>query len=186
MINLLPDDAKAEIRAARTNITLVGYLTAIGLAIAFLGLICSAVYLMLMNTQAAATAVVAENTSKTTAYSSIRSQADNLKASLASAKIILDKEVDYPKTITGIANAMPAGVVLDNLTLSPATFGVPITLQAYAKTSADAIRLKENFQRSALFSNVTFVTLTSDTKSAANGYPVSISMSLTLNKAVSP
>lgn len=181
MINLLPDDAKVEIHAARTNVTLVKYIFVLGLGAVFLCLISVAVYFVLMNTQAAAEATVAENASKSTAYSSVQAQSNSLKASLAIAKTILDKEVDYTKVLTGIARVMPAGVVLDTLSLSPTTLGTPITLQAYAKTNSDALALKDSFKKSPLFSSVTLVSLASST-GQANGYPISVSLSLIINK----
>jgi len=135
-----------------------------------------------MGTKADAETTLAANASKSTAYSSVQAQANSLKASLTSAKTILDKEVDYTKILTGIARVMPAGVVLDTLSLSPTTLGVPITLQAYAKTTSAALALKDNFQKSPLFSSVTFLSL-SNGASQATGYPVSISLSLTINRS---
>ena len=183
MINLLPNDAKAEIYAGRTNVTLVKYILILGLGTVFLCFISVAVYFVLMGTKASAEAIAADNASKSTAYSSVQGQANGLKSSLATAKIILDKEVDYTKVITGIARVMPAGVVLDTLSLSPTTLGVPITLQAYAKTTNDALALKDNFQKSALFSNVTFLSLSSSNAGQTDGYPISISLSLIINKS---
>ncbi|MBC7943096.1 PilN domain-containing protein [Candidatus Saccharibacteria bacterium] len=182
MINLLPGDAKKEIHAARTNVILINYIIIVALGVVFLCLISIAVYFVIMSTKARAETVVADNTAKSTAYSTVRSQADALKSSLANAKNILDKEVVYTKVITGIASVMPAGVVLDNLNLSPATLGVPITIQAYAKTTKDALALKSSFQQSPLFSGVTFISLTSGSQGQAE-YPITVSLSLTINKS---
>ncbi len=182
MINLLPDDAKREIHAARTNVTLVKYIVVLGLGVIFLCLISITVYFVLVSTRASAEAIVAENMSKTTAYSSVQAQANALRSSLASAKTILDKEVAYTKILTGITKVMPAGVVLDTLSLSPATLGVPITIQAYAKTTSDALALKDNFQRTPLFSSVALLSLENSTQSQAGGYPITISLSLIINK----
>jgi len=56
-----------------------------------------------------------------------------------------------------------------------------VNLKAYAKTDNDAAVLQERFQSSPIFSNVTF---TSDSDSPGiSGYPVSISMTLTITKA---
>ncbi|MBC7868633.1 PilN domain-containing protein [Candidatus Saccharibacteria bacterium] len=184
MINLLPDDAKREIHAARTNVTLVKYILVLGLGVVFLCFISIAVYFVLMSTKASAEAIVAENTSKSTAYNSVKAQAQSLRSSLASAKTILDKEVAYTKVLTGIAQVMPAGVVLDTLSLSPTTLGVPITIQAYAKTTSDALALQDSFKKSPLFSSVTLVSLESSTQSKTDGYPIAISLSLIINKSV--
>lgn len=182
MINLLPDDAKKEIRAARTNVTLVKYMVMLGLGVVFLCLISVVVYFVIMDTKTHAEAVVAENATKSTAYGSVRAQADSLRTSLASAKTILDKEVVYTKVITGIAAVMPPGVVLDSLNLSPSTFGTPITLQAFAKNTNAALALKSNFQQSPLFSNVTFISLANSVQGQAD-YPITVSLSLIINKS---
>lgn len=182
MINLLPSEAKAEVSAARTNVTLVKYIVVLLLGVIFLFFISTVVYFVLMNTQASAEKIVTDNTSKSTAYSSVQAQGDSLKSSLAIAKTILDKEVAYTKVITGIAKVMPTGVILDSISLSPTTLGTPITLQAYAKTTVDALALKDNFQKSSLFSNVTFVSLANSSSSQAGEYPIAISLSLIINK----
>ena len=181
MINLLPDTAKAEIQAARSNVTLLNYLIILGLGIVFLGFITVGVYFVMVNTKASADAIVTDNQIKTAAYSSVQAQADSLRATLSSAKTILGGEVAYSKVITGIAAAMPSGTVLQSLTLSSSTFDTPITLQISAKSTADALALKESFGRSPLFSNVIFQALT--TSGSGGEYPVSATLGLTINKA---
>lgn len=181
MINLLPDDAKKEVRAARTNVKLVNYLIILGLGVIFLGGISTGVYFILLSNEADAKALVAENTSKSATFSSVRSDADTIRASLSSAKLILDNEVAYTKVMIGIAAVMPKGVVLEKLTLSPATFGTPTTIQAYAKTTAAALALKDSFQQSPLFSNVTLESLA--TGAQTGEYPITINLGLTINKA---
>ena len=183
MINLLPDDAKMQIHAARTNVTLVKYVFVLALGVIFLGFISTAVYFVLINIQANAEAIVTDNNSKSSAYSSVQAQAKNLRSSLTSAKTILDKEIAYTKVLTGIAKAMPTGVVLDTLNLSPTTLDVPITIQAYAKTTRDALLLKDSFQKSPLFSSVTLVSLENSAQNQASGYPVTISLNLIINKS---
>jgi hypothetical protein len=183
MINLLPDDAKNEIHAARTNVMLVKYIVILVLGGVFLCLISVAVYFVLVGTRTNAESILSDNTTKTNAYTPVQAQATALRSSLASAKVILDKEVVYTKVLTSIAKAVPAGVVLDSLSLSPTTFGVPITLQAFAKTNDDALALKSNFQKSPLFSNVTFVSLSGSAQTKSGAYPVTASLSLIINKS---
>jgi Tfp pilus assembly protein PilN len=182
MINLLPDEVKKEIRAARSNVALFNYIIIIFLAVLFLAGIFATVYVVLTNTKTNAENVIKENHSRTTSYTSVQQQADSLKASLSTAKTILDRQTLYSKVLTGIAGAMPSGVVISNLNLSPTALGTPITLQAYAKSTADALKLKDNFQRSSLFSGVSFQSLTPGSASAASGYPIGITLSLTINK----
>jgi len=105
-----------------------------------------------------------------------------LRASLSNAKTILTQEVDYTKVITAIAAAMPTGVVLDSLNLSPTAFGTPTTLHFFAKTTNDALGLKDKLQASTLFSDIKFQSLSS---SQGGDYPVSANLDLTINKEAS-
>jgi Tfp pilus assembly protein PilN len=183
MINLLPDIAKSEIQAARSNVKLFNYLIIVCLGIVFLAFITVGVYFVMASTQASADAIVSDNRTKTAAYSSVQAQADALQASLVSANTILNSEVVYSKVVTGIAAAMPTGSVLQSLTLSATTFDAPITLTIYSKSTDDALKLKDNFQKSPLFSNVNFQALSTTAGTAANVYPVSATIGLTINKA---
>lgn len=181
MINLLPYDLKRQVKAARTNIRLINYITILSMGIVFLCGISFVVYSVLLGTKVNAENLAAENASKSSAYNAVRSQADALRASLASAKVTLDKEIVYTRVITGIAGVMPSGVVLENLSLSPSTFGTPITLQAYARSINDAIALKDSFQQSPLFSNVSFESLSTGAQTSA--YPLTVSLNVTINKS---
>jgi Tfp pilus assembly protein PilN len=183
MINLLPETAKKEIRAARANVTLLNYMLILGLGVIFLALVCVGVYFVLIGTRDSAQNLIDTNQSKTTTYSSAQIQGNELRTGLTNAKTILDQEVDYTKLITGIAALMPKGVVLSGLNLSSATFGAPITLQFYATTTQTALNLKTNLQASSLFSAITFQTLASTSGVTAATYPVSASLSLTINKS---
>lgn len=182
MINLLADESKREIRAARTNVKLVNYIGVLGLGVAFLAVISVGVYFVLMNSQAEAEKLLSQGKTKTATYTSIEAQGQALRNSLSSAKTILDQEVVYTKILTSIAALIPAGVVLDSINLSPTTIGVPITLQFYAKTTQDTLTLKDSFQASPLFSSVSFQTLSSTTSGKSSDYPVSTSLNVTINK----
>lgn len=183
MINLLSDESKKEIRSARSNVTLVNYLLFLGMGIIFLALISIGVYIVLTMTQSDAEALISSSKSKSASYISVESQGAALHSSLSTAKTVLDQEVVYTKIITNIAALMPTGVVLDSLNLSPTTIGVPTTMQFFAKTTKDALSLKDKLQTSALFSNISFQQLSSNGQSPE--YPVSATLSLTINKGAS-
>jgi hypothetical protein len=177
MINLLSDNTKQQIRAARTNVILVNYMIFLGFALVFLVLACSATYLFLLNTKAINEEKVEVNQSKTTPYSLVETQADTLRNSLSTAKSILDQQVSYSSIIMGIAAALPTEVVLDSLSLSSSTFGTPITLKMHA-TSNDMTELEKSFNaNSTLFSDYK---LQSIGQHDSSGYPVIIS--ITINK----
>lgn len=182
MINLMPDDAKKQLRAARSNTNLLRYMLVLLFAAAFIGLILYGAYFLLTLTKDSAQSLIDVNADKASVYSETKAQVDSLSASLSEAKGILDQEIPYSHVLVNIAQQMPAGTILDKLTLNAAAFSSnPITIKVFAKTTDDAVALRERFQNSPLFSNVNFQSI-SDTDGTA-GYPVSVTMTLILNKA---
>ncbi len=181
MINLLPYDAKSEIRAARTNVILMRYIIVLAAAIIFLSVVGFSVYTVLMDTKTNAENTIKDNLAKASSYATYENEAASLKNSLSNAKVILDKEIRYSKVITGIAALMPAGTVLDSLNLSTTSFGTPTTLTIYAKNTASALAVKDSFQSSPLFSNVSFVSISSAAQQQTD-YPITSSLSVTINQ----
>lgn len=183
MINLLPDETKKQISAARTNITLVRYIVFLGFAIVFLTLACSTTYFILVNNKAVAERIIENGNLKTNSYSSVKKQADSLRNSLTTAKNILSQQTVYSSIITGIGATLPPGIILNELSLSNSTIGTPITILARARSVDDVTKLKANFHNSTLFSNFSVISQATTTTDSS-GYPVEISISLTINKGL--
>lgn len=184
MINLLPDEIKKDLHAARSNVVLLNYLLVLLLGIAFLALICIGVYFILMSTQTNAERLINENTSKDTSQGALQAQSTALRQSLNEAKTVLDNEIVYSKFFANLAGLMPTGVVLDNLSISPATFDTATTLQFFAKSNDDALALKAKFETSPYFSDVSLQSLNSNTTGQSSSYPVSASITLIINKSI--
>jgi len=183
MINLLPDNVKKEIRSARVNVILIRYIIVIILAFAFLVLLLAGSYVVLTQTKMSAQQTIDSNGTKAAVFSSTKAQVDALSSSLGETKTILDQEVLYSNVLMNIGQQMPAGTVIDKITLDATSFtGTPITLKAYAKTTDDAVALRSKFQSSPIFTNVNFESV-SDSAGGISGYPVSVSMTLTITKA---
>jgi Tfp pilus assembly protein PilN len=184
MINLLPTDKKAEIKAARTNLILVRYISIILFALVFILGAMYVTHTVLGFTKTSSEEVIESNDLRAGVYSSTKAQVDALSASLAETKVLLDQEFRYSKVFVNIARLMPPGTVFGKLTLDSASFnGTPINTKVYAKTSADAVTLRQNFQSSPMFTNVTFQTIV-ESGSNIDGYPVSVDLTFTLTKAV--
>lgn len=183
MINLLPDNAKRQIKAGRTNIVLVRYIVFLIFGIVFLALISTAVYLFLMNSKANAEALIKVDTNKDDSYLSVQAQATTLRSGLSTAKSILDQEVSYSDILIGVAKALPKGVVIDSLSLDASTFGTPIKIEANAKSTDHALKLKDSFQKSPLFSNFSLQNISTN-QSSTNGYPVTATISVTINRGI--
>jgi Tfp pilus assembly protein PilN len=184
MINLLPEGYKKEIRAARTNVVLLRYnLLALG-AIAFVLLSCLAVYGLLGATKSNAEATNQDNAKRAVDYEQTRKEADEYRKNLEIARKILDNEVVYTDQIFTITNLLPSGVVLDSLNLNSKDFGTPVLVNAHAKNYDAVTNLKKAFEQSSYFSDVHFQSITDDGGNAAPGYPISVVISVTINKAV--
>lgn len=182
MINLLADERKAEIRAARANMVIVRYMLIMILGAAF---VLSALYVshrVLERTMHNAETLIATNDVKADVYSETSQQVSALTDQLSGAKSILDQEVRFSKALVTIGQLMPANTVLDTLTLTSSAFaGTPVEVKAYAKTAADATTLQSKFQGSPLFSLVAIKG--TETSGGIDDYPVVVTMELTFNKA---
>lgn len=179
MINLLPPETKRELQAARSNTLLLRYNVFLLGAVLFLLVAIAVVYVYLNNTKAAAEQVISENKTKVAGYTSVEAQAKEFSTNLQTAKQILDQEVNYSKVILEFAALMPPGTILDTLTLDSATFGTPITLNAKAKNYETALALKDSFQKSNLFTNVHFQSISGGTDV---NYPISVNLNVTIKK----
>lgn len=185
MINLLPEEIKADIQAARTNVALVQYnlFTVIVLG-AILGL-CLAFFIFLNATNINAQNTSQINSEKAESFSDVRKAADDYRSNLATAKTILDNSINYTSVIFAITQELPEGVYLDSLNLTANSFGQQTTFSAHAKSYDLVLRLKEKFQNSDIFSNVYLqnVSKGSDGSGGDSSYPVSVTFSAQLEKS---
>lgn len=185
MINVLPYEYKAEIRAGRTNVILIRYITILLLAAVVLGGLVAGSYVVISGTKANAEQKAAENDARLLGFQKIRTDADEFRSDLATSRAIIDSGVSFSKLVYDIADTIPEGVVLDNLTLDPATFGTPITINANAKQFSDGTRLRDELAANTkVFSGVQLLSIRSSDASAGStsGYPVQVSLSVTINK----
>lgn len=179
MINLLPPDAKSQLRAAQSNRLLLRYTLLLTVAFVFLLSSLGVVYIYLMNTSAAAEATIASNRSKVSDYAAVQSQATAFRQNLTGAKQILNNDVAYTKVILEISKVLPGGVVLDTLTLDSKTFGTPMSLAARVRDYPTTLALKNSLQNSNLFSNVSIQSITGGNEGT---YPLSVALNVTINK----
>ncbi|QQG51042.1 MAG: PilN domain-containing protein [Candidatus Saccharibacteria bacterium] len=181
MINLLPHEEKRQLRAARSNTLLVRYNILLIAAVGFLAVAVGITFFYLTTTKTAAENTINQNTTKVSSFSSVEAEATQFKSDLAIAKQIIDREVAYTKVILGISKLLPSGVVLENLSLDAQTFGTETTLVAHAKSYNAAIALKDSFQKSPLFSDVHFQSISSG-EGDTSGYPFTVNLNITIIK----
>lgn len=183
MINLLPDDNKRQIRAARMNVILLRYNFFVLITIAALCIICVFFYLFLHNNQSSAQSKSSENSAKAATYAKTRAAADEYRSNLSVASNILANEVNYTNTIFTITKLLPSGVVLDGLSINSTDFGKQLSFSAHAQSVERATKLKQNFEESKAFSNVYLQNVTDDaTSGSKTAYPVAVTISAKLNE----
>lgn len=183
MINLLPNDDRKELRAARTNAILVRYVFFLLIFIALLIAEMFIAYRMIENTKAESQRVIAENEQRTSSYGGVRAEAEAFRENLSIASTILSRQLNYTKVMTDVARLIPTGVVLDQLVIDPSTFGKPITLSARAKSNQAALDLKASLEQSGMFSDVNFQTLSSKPDNASD-YPYTATLNAVFNPGV--
>jgi hypothetical protein len=182
MINLLSDNLKASIRAARTNVLLLRYMSIIALAFAFIGGAMYISYTLLQQTMGSAEQLVSSYDVKADIYSDTKAQVDELSGKLNEANAIANQEVLYSKVLVKMGAVMPAGTVISDLKLEAANFvATPAQLTVYAKSATEAGQIQSALQSSPLFSQVTLVS--TESENGINGYPVNVSLTVLLNRA---
>lgn len=182
MINLLATERKAQIRAARANLVITKYMVIILLALVFIFGIFFSSYSVLQDTKQNAELLIESNDIKADVYSDTRQAVETLESNLSEAKTVLDQEARYSKLLVTIGQLLPAGTVLGSFPVNAgALAGAPIQVKAYAKTNAESVALQERLKASPVFSSISVQT-TNETD-GIDGYPVSITMSVVINKA---
>lgn len=183
MINLLPNERKSEIRAARINVILMRYVIFILAGIGLVAFLVLATFLSLATAQQNANNRIAENQVREATFADTKKEAEQFRSDLAIAKAIIDNEVKYSSLIYKISGSLPSGVVLDNLSVDSQTIGTNVVFSARAKSTQAALGLKTAFENNTeLFSNVYFQSISfSDDNSQ---YPYSTSLNATINPGV--
>lgn len=182
MINLLPQSAKREISAGRANALLLRYIILLGIIILAIVAIFAFTYLSLQFTKTASEAKMQENSAQFQQLAEDEAKIKTFKSNLATAKQILDKQINYSTAIIRISSVVPKDVILDGIDLDAATLDTPTTLTAHSKTEAAAVSLKDIFSASPYFTNVHFSQITFNPEEEGP-YRYDITMNITYNKA---
>lgn len=181
MINLLPTNEKREILAGRTNRLLVRYLFLLLIVIVMTLAAFGFVWYYLETTRSASQARIEENEASSRQLLSRQQAIASFKTNLKTAKTVLDKQVNYSTILLRVSSTIPAGVVLNQLTIDPATIGTPTTITARARSESALLKLKDSLTQSPYYSDAQFGTITKADDSS-DGYPYQISMTVTYAK----
>ncbi len=181
MINLLPVQEKREILAGRTNRLLVRYIVLLAIVIALMLAAFAFVWLYLDTIRSSSQAKIDQNEASSRQLVAEQQAIDAFRSNLQTAKTILNKQINYSGILLRIAQTIPSGVVIDQLSLDPATFGTPTTLTARAKDEAAVLALKAALTNSRYYSNAHFDTIVLPGDSNSN-YSYQVTMTVTLTR----
>ncbi len=179
MINLMPDEDKRQLKAARLNVSLLNYFMILLVAGAFLVFILYGSGVLLRQTEESARQLIEANNTKADVFETTQTQITELSGKLSDAKAVLDTQRSYSAILDAIGKGMTPGTVIDEIALTPATVsGEPLVVTIYATSSTATVELQESLEQSGLFTSVTISSITEST--AVSGYSVTASMTLTL------
>lgn len=187
MINLLLPEAKKQIRAGRTNVILVNYLLAIGLAACVMAGIFAIGWFATDNDRQSAEAARAANKNAMNNFHETRAAAEEFAKNLTVAKTILTSEVSLTQLLINIASNVPSGVILSNLTLGTTTSTAPIAISGRASSYNDAVRLKNSLEASDIFEKVSITSVaqadtSAQTDPVASRYPFAVNLQAQFTK----
>jgi hypothetical protein len=171
MINLLPEEEKKQLRAARANVILLRYTIVLACAGAFLALIFAGSYFLLEQNRIAAQNFINVN------GSAAPGTTPAAPVNIAEASTILSNQTAYSKVLVSLAQAMPAGTVIDTVAFDATTPGTPVQATVYAQTASLTTDLQTSLQATPLFSTAV---VTPGTAAGISGYPFSASLTFTL------
>lgn len=185
MINLSPYDLRKQIKAARSNSSLIKYLILLIFASLFISAICVVFYIILNGSRPApiTTASVADTTPQTAnlnSYNQARTQATKINNEFQSAKKILGEQISYSTILTEIASILPSGTIIDKINLNANALN-NLSLKIYAKSSNASSDIKQNIEKSTIFTNFNLKSVKTETTNPS-GYPNTIEITVSINR----
>lgn len=166
MINLIPPAKRRELRAMRHNSILARYAMISIVFFAVTIFIHFGTYLLLKQAEVANSEQSELNMSKAQEYEGINIMATEYQRNLAMAKQLFESSIPYPEALSNLAKTLPAGVILNNVTLQADVIDKPGTLTAHATSYQTAVDLKNALTASPI---ATDVSISSVTNTAASG-----------------
>lgn len=188
MINLISPEQKRDIRAARSNVTLLRYGTMLAVTGALVVLLYGVGFWLVLSEKQAALAKQEELNKTIQSYAEVKNQAETFRKNLAIAKKILANETSYSTFLTTLGNYVPSGAIITTLSVGTTTPAAnnALTVEARAMSYNKTLELKEALEKSPLFEDVSLISATRpDDLSGLTGltarYPYQASYSLKLS-----
>ncbi len=178
MINLLPEEQKRQIKAARSNVLLIRYNLMLLGVLVFLGLALAISYYFLISAKTTAETTIKDNSAKESTYAQVKVEADQFRVKLGDANTVLNGQLRYSKAALAIGHLIPNGAALENLKLDASSFNTPTTFTFDVSGETAAANLIQNFNSSPLFSGVTKGKISK----GSGSYPYTIDLTMIINR----
>lgn len=185
MINLLPNNSKKQLKAARSNAILRRYYLLVAISATLLAAVFGVGFKVTFDQEVKYINAKQQSEAESVKYQQVRKAAEDFGKDLAAAKTILASDVRFSQLITDIASVIPPGVILGNLTLNTQeSTSAPLTINARAKTYDDTVKLKNSLEASPIFENVSILSagVGDATSAGSTSYPVTVSLSAKFSK----
>ena len=191
MINLLPPDNLKQLRAARQNTILTAYMLGMLIVMGVIIAIYGFAFALLKSTQLSSENTFRDNNTQVAKYTAVSKQTKEFTADLQTAKQLFSSSVPYSNALINLAHTLPKGVVLNDISLTPATLSAPSTITANTKSYESALSLKQTLEQSGIAKNVSIISITNNQVGSVGGssqtttntdYPFQISLNLTFQQ----
>lgn len=193
MINLIPPEKHRELHAARQNNLLVRYVFAVIVTLFIVIAIHVGTFVLLKTTEINGKRASAENQQKVSKHKETEDAAKEYASNLSTAKELFSKRIPYTDAVINLASQLPAGVILETVSLDAEIINKPNTLTAKTKSYEAALALKDMFNQSTIAKDVSITSVTTAQDSASSmgqgaassasaDYPVSVSMNITFTE----
>lgn len=185
MINLLPPTNLRELRAGRHNSVLLSYTIAAAVIVGVIIFVYLSMFVLLRSTESTNTELSDTSRQKIAQLKTVEQQTKTYTANLKLAKSLFNNRASYTKALHAVAVALPAGTVAQSLDLNPETIGQPTSLTFLAKSTEQALAIKQQLESSQVATAITIASLTENNSEGGDAaYPVSLTLNLTLNPSI--
>lgn len=170
MINLLPPEVKQSYRYGMTNVKLVRWVIAGAVAVLGLGVIATYGWLSLhqdiVNYQGQVASIQSDLKKQNQKQTYV--QVQDISNSFHLVVQVLGKEVLFSKLLNKMANAMPSGAYLSDLSIGKVQGGLEITARATDQQTATQVQVNLSDPENQIFAKADIENITCTPKGAAD------------------
>lgn len=159
MINLLSQEYRSELAAAKRNIVLRKYVFTLVALVAVVAASYSVGYILLQDQKQFYEAQKAEYEPQKSQYATTIKEAADYNKNLAIAKSILSNEIVFSHLMITITQLIPSNVLMSNVSLKANQLDKTMELTFGVNSAVDAVAVKNAFEKSPYFKDTKIKTI---------------------------